>query len=186
MMNGPEDPLNEREFELINIIGAELGADQRDLSKNWKFPTGATSLLVRRLVFKGYIRIRQLNKKKIQYILTPKGFAEKYHKSVRYTLKTIHSMGLILHQLDYILWRLISEGERHFFILGNSDLVELVEIPLNSPGAGGLKFSRVEHVPDHCDGVVLICRQQVDTSLYPGVHCVDLLKEMASLNKVKL
>jgi len=181
-----KEPLNEREFELINIIGAELGANQSDLPKNWKFRTYATNFLVRRLVFKGYIRIRQLNKKKIQYIFTPKGFAEEYQRSVRYTLKTIHSMGLILHQFDYILWRLYNEGERNFFILGNPDLVDLVEMPLKGPHWAGLKYSRVEDVPDHCDGVVLICRQQVDISLYPGVHCMDLLKEMASLNKVKL
>jgi predicted transcriptional regulator len=185
-MNGSQDPLNEREFELINIIGEELGANQMDLSKNCDFPTCAATLLVRRLVVKGYIRTRQLNKKKIQYILTPKGFAEKYHQSVRYTLKTIRSMGLILHQFDYILWRLYNEGERHFFILGNPDLVELLEMPLKRPHLGGLKFSRVDHVPDHCDGVVLICGQQVDTSLYPGVPCMDVLKEMDSLNKVKL
>ena len=42
---------------------------------------GMTNLLSR-LVAKGYIRIRQLNKKKTEYILTPKGFTEKYHKSV--------------------------------------------------------------------------------------------------------
>ncbi len=181
-----EDPLNEREFELINIIGAELGANQRDLSKNLNFPTYATNLLIRRLVVKGYIRLRQLDKKKIQYMLTPKGFVEKYHKSIRYALKTMNSMGLILHQFDYILWRLYNEGERHFFLFGNSDLVELVEMPLKRPHLGGLNFSQVDHVPDHCEGVVLICGKQVDTSLYPGVHCMDLLKEMASLNKVKL
>ena len=32
-MNKSEDSLNEREFELINIIGAQLAANQRDLSK---------------------------------------------------------------------------------------------------------------------------------------------------------
>ncbi len=182
----PRADINEREFELINIIGAELGANQRDLSENWKFPTGAIKLLVRHLVVKGYILIRQLNKKKIQDILSPKGFAENYQKVVRYTFKTIHSMGLILHQLDCILWRLISEGDRHFFILGNSDLVELVEMPLKNPHLAGIKCSRVKHVPDHCEGVVLICREGVDISLYPGVHCVDLFKEMESLSKVKL
>ena len=93
-MNPPEDSLNEREFELVNIVGAELGANQRDLSKKMDISLGMTNMLIRRLVSKGYIRIRQLNKKKTQYILTPKGFTEKYLKSVRYTLKTIRSIGL--------------------------------------------------------------------------------------------
>src|SRR5882672_4841783 len=129
----PEDSLNEREFELINIIGAELGANQRDLSKQLDISLGMTNLLVRRMVSKGYIRLRQLNKKKTQYILTPKGFTEKYHKSVHYTLKTIRSIGLIKDQLNIIIQRLYTQGERVFFILGNSDLVELVEMSLRQP-----------------------------------------------------
>lgn len=72
--------LDEREFELINIVGAELGANQRDLSRRLNLSLGMTNMLVRRLITKGYIRIRQFNKKKVEYILTPRGFAEKMRK----------------------------------------------------------------------------------------------------------
>ncbi len=179
-MNTPEDSLNEREFELINIIGAQLGANQRDLSKQLDISLGMTNLLVRRLVTKGYIRIRQLNKKKTEYILTSKGFNEKYHKSVHYTLKTIRSIGLIRNQLNIVIRRLYEQGERVFFILGNSDLVELVEMSLSQPQWVGVKFSRVEKVPDHPEGIVFICREQMDIPQPPQGRCVDLIKELAS------
>jgi predicted transcriptional regulator len=80
--------MDEREFELINIIGADLGANQRDLSRQMNLSLGLTNMLVGRLITKGYIRIKQLNKKKVEYILTSKGFSEKMQKSVKYTLKT--------------------------------------------------------------------------------------------------
>ena len=146
------DSLNEREFELINIIGAELGANQRDLSKQLDISLGMTNLLVRRLVAKGYIRLRQLNKKKTEYILTPKGFTEKYHKYI--------------------------QGERVFLILGHSDLAELVEMSLRQPQWIGVKFSRVEQIPVHPEGVVLICREQAEEQ--SSAHCIDLIKELAS------
>ena len=73
----PKDVLDEREFELINIIGADLGSNQRDLSRHLDLSLGLTNMLVRRLVTKGLIRISQLNKRKVQYVLTAKGFAEK-------------------------------------------------------------------------------------------------------------
>ena len=179
-MNDPQDSLNEREFELINIIGAQLGANQRDLSKQLDISLGMTNLLIRRLAAKGYIRIRQLNKKKTQYILTPKGFNEKYLKSVNYTLKTIRSIGLIRAQLDLIIQRLYDQGERIFFILGNSDLAELVEMSLRQPKWIGMQFSRGEHVADLPLGIVFICREQMDTPLSPEVRGVDLIKELAS------
>jgi DNA-binding MarR family transcriptional regulator len=179
-MDTPEDSLNEREFELINIIGAQLGANQRDLSKQLDISLGMTNLLVRRLIAKGYIRIRQLNKKKTEYILTPKGFSEKYHKSVRYTLKTIRSIGLIRNQLDIIIRRLYDVGERVFFIYGKSDLAELVEMSLRQPHWGGVQYSRVEGLSDHPEGIFLICREQVDIPQSPATRCVDLIKELAS------
>ena len=60
----PPDTLNEREFELVNIIGAELGSNQRDLSRHLDLSLGTTNMLIQRLIAKGYIRIKQLNKRK--------------------------------------------------------------------------------------------------------------------------
>ena len=70
------EPLNEREFELINIIGKRLGSNQRDLSQQMNLSLGQTNMLIRRLASKGFIRISQLNKRKVQYLLTPKGISE--------------------------------------------------------------------------------------------------------------
>ncbi|MDE2028516.1 MAG: winged helix-turn-helix transcriptional regulator, partial [Candidatus Omnitrophica bacterium] len=86
--------LDEREFELVNIVGAQLAANQREISRQMNLSLGMTNMLLRRLISKGYIRIKQLNKKKTEYLLTPKGFSEKLRKSVKYTLKTINSIGL--------------------------------------------------------------------------------------------
>ena len=98
-----QDLLNEREFELINIVGAKVRANQRDLSRHMDLSLGATNMLIRRLVNKGYIRILQLNQRKVKYILTPKGFAEKMRKSVKYTVKTINSIGSIRTKIQDII-----------------------------------------------------------------------------------
>ena len=71
------DTLSEREFELVNIVGTKIATNQRDLSRHMDLSLGMTNMLVRRLISKGYIRIKPLNKRKVKYILTPKGFSEK-------------------------------------------------------------------------------------------------------------
>ena len=80
------DNLNEREFELINIVGGDLAANQRDLSRRMNLSLGMTNMLLRRLITKGYIRIKQLDRRKVEYILTPKGFSEKMRKSLIMTV----------------------------------------------------------------------------------------------------
>ena len=109
--------MDEREFELINIIGAQLVPNQRDISRQMDLSLGMTNMLIHRLLTKGYIRIKQLNKKKVEYILTPKGFAEKMQKSINYTLKTINSIGLIKRTLADVLIKASEEGARKFYVL---------------------------------------------------------------------
>ncbi|GEM_PF-581472 len=174
------DTLDEREFELINIIGAEIGANQRRLSRLMDLSLGMTNMLIRRLIAKGFIRIEQLNKRKVQYILTPKGFAEKMHKSVRYTLKTINSIGLIKNGVKEILLDLYARGVRDFFVFGNPDLISLVEMTfreLNKADCIVVVLKTIPQTP--IAGVLLTARENLEDGNPALQNHVDLIKELA-------
>ncbi len=175
----PTDNLNEREFELINIVGAYLGANQRDLSQHMDMSLGMTNMIIRRLVSKGYIRIRQLNKRKVEYILTPKGFTEKIRKSIKYTLKTISSIGLIKSRTETVILSLYRSGERNFYILGSSDLVTLVEIVFKEAHLEDCKVSIIKEMPTHkIEGVILVCQENVSSQNANINRQVDILNEL--------
>ncbi len=171
--------MDENEFELINIIGSQLVENQRDISRQMDLSLGMTNMLIHRLLTKGYIRIKQLNKKKVEYILTPKGFAEKMQKSIKYTMKTINSIGLIKKTLTDVLVKAHGEGHRKFYILGESDLAGLIEIVLKEKFNTGYEVVHVREVTAVLsDGVVLICQEGVATEL-AGVKTIDLIHELA-------
>lgn len=152
--------LDEREFELVNIIGAKLGSNQRILSQKMNLSLGMVNMLIRRLISKGFIRIEQLNKRKVQYILTPKGFAEKMRKSVRYTIKTLNSISLINDNLMKRLAIVVKDGARHFYILGDSDFSRLVEKMIKELSGGNCSVFHIQEVPSQkVDGMVLICKE---------------------------
>ncbi len=175
--------LNEREFELINIIGGQLISTQRDLSRHLNLSLGLTNMLIRRLIAKGYIRIRQLNKRKVEYILTPKGFSEKMRKSVKYTIKTIRSIGLIKERLREILSALIQSGHSHFFILGSSDLASLIEIVLKENHLPPCRIEYIKTIPQQkLDGPILICEEEYDHDTSNTEDCVNLIEEIARTN----
>lgn len=183
MNNKPHlaDPLNEREFELINIVGGALAANQRDLSRQMNLSLGMTNMLLRRLVTKGYIRISQLNKKKVQYLLTPKGFAEKMQKSVKYTLKTINSIGLIKNQILNCLTPLYNKGVRIFYVLGESDLALLIETVARQTFSQDTRIVYIKHLEDTpADAVVLICIEKFEIKNQEQRITIDLIKELAN------
>ena len=152
--------LNEREFELINIIGPRIGLNQRDLSRHMNLSLGNVNMLLRRMISKGFLRIKQLDKRKVEYILTPKGFAEKMRKSVNYTLKTINSIGLIKERLKKVLKDLVNKGERNFYIWGESDFAVLVEAVLKELCKEEYSVSHINEFPKSVfDGVILVCKE---------------------------
>lgn len=175
----PKDTLDEREFELVNIVGAQIANNQRDLSRRMALSLGTINMLIRRMITKGYIRTKQLNQKKVEYILTPKGFAEKTRKSVKYTVKTLNSISLIKERLKKTVSALYVRGERIFFILGESDLAVLVQTAFQETGMKDCLISRIKDVPEtRIEGVILVCKEDVDCR--PNVdNSVDLIRELA-------
>lgn len=183
MKNLPKDTLNEREFELVNIIGAQISSNQRDLSRHMDLSLGTINMLIRRLISKGYIRIEQLNKRKVQYILTPKGFTEKMSKSMKYTLKTINSIGAIKSRLKDLILKLYAGGERNFVILGKSDLVLLVEAAFKEAHLADCQITTIKDIPEEkLKGTLLIGTEEIDLSRRHADGQIDLISELAKDN----
>ncbi len=80
--------IGERELKIIEEISREKNLTQRKISHKLGLSLGMTNLVLKRLANKGYIKVKGLNRRKVQYILTPKGFAEKTKKSYRYYLNS--------------------------------------------------------------------------------------------------
>ena len=174
------DTLNEREFELVNIVGAQLAANQRDLSRQLNMSLGMTNMLLRRLVTKGYIRIKQLNRRKVEYILTSKGFTEKMRKSVKYTIKTLNSIGLIKKRLEILLGSLHASGIRKFYILGSEDLASLIEMVLSEKFHGLYEIHRIATmIETKKDEAVLVCEEGIECPENSGGSCVNLIYELS-------
>lgn len=179
----PKDVLDEREFELINIIGADLGSNQRDLSRHLDLSLGLTNMLIRRLVTKGFIRISQLNKRKVQYVLTAKGFAEKMRKSIKYTLKTISSIDLIKNKIKDVVQDLHADGERNFVVLGKSDFALLIEIVFKELKLNDYTISYIEKLPsEKIDGALMICKEGTIGDDQLARRSVNLIYELAESN----
>lgn len=173
--------MDEREFELINIIGADLGSNQRELSRHMNLSLGMVNMLIRRLISKGYIRIEQLNQRKVKYILTPEGFTEKMHKSVKYTFKTIVSIGLIKERIHRIVDQLYhEEGFRHFTVLGKSDFALLIKMVINEMGLKDHSIDYIDQVPTEGNGgVLIICKENAEIGKHQFKKTVDLVHELA-------
>src|SRR4030043_1990175 len=66
-----------RDLHLLEELEKNPIDSQRELSHKFNIALGVTNACLRRMARKGWIRIRDLNPRKIGYYLTPKGMLEK-------------------------------------------------------------------------------------------------------------
>lgn len=71
---------------LLDELSKEETLSQRDLSKRMGIALGLVNSYVRNMISKGYIRVSSFPKNRYNYLLTPKGIAEKS----RLTYKHLH------------------------------------------------------------------------------------------------
>jgi DNA-binding MarR family transcriptional regulator len=153
-MRTPGESLAEKEFILIQEIAKSPTHTQRSLSQNIGLSLGTTNLLIQRLARKGYIKITQLDWKRTQYLLTLKGAMEKTNKAYHYTLYTMRLFRQIQENITTLLRREYAAGQRHFTIVSQDEILELLRDSIASLGLSNASFcylKRFEEVPPETD-----------------------------------
>ncbi|MFB0526953.1 MAG: winged helix-turn-helix transcriptional regulator [bacterium] len=134
--------IEDYEFKIIDEIGKDLNTTQRRISHQIGLSLGMTNLIIKRLIAKGYVKVKGLNRRNVQYILTPRGFAEKVRKTHRYLLRTIDTLKTVKEKIQDTVLEYYEKGERNFTILGKGELADVVEISLRDIGKRDLRYSR--------------------------------------------
>jgi len=156
--------IGERELKIIDEISRDKNLTQRKISEGVGLSLGMTNLILKRLASKGYIKVKGLDKRKVQYILTPEGFAEKAKRSYRYLLKTIHSLKEMKKKIQQLILIEYEKGETHFIISGDGELADIVELSLKGLNKSELEYRRVSRLEDinSSNAVVLLTQSEVE------------------------
>jgi len=135
--------MEDYEFKIIDEIGKDLNTTQRKISHQIGLSLGMTNIIMKRLIAKGYVKVKGLNRRNVQYILTPRGFAEKVKKTHRYLLRIIETLKTVKEKIQDTVLEYYEKGERNFTILGKGELADIVEISLRDLRKGDLQYWRV-------------------------------------------
>ena len=134
--------IEDYEFKIIYEIGKDLNTTQRKISRQIGLSLGMTNIIMKRLIAKGYVKVKGLNRRNVQYLLTPRGFAEKVRKTHRYLLRTIGTLKTVKEKIRDTVLEYYKKGEKNFTILGKGELADIVEMSLRDMGKGDLRYWR--------------------------------------------
>lgn len=172
-------PLTEKEFEIINVVADGFRFRQRDISNHVGLSLGMTNLLLKRMMTKGFLRAKQLDRKKVEYLLTPRGLSEKAKKTYFYTLKTIESFGLIRSKIIAILDHAVKPSTATFLILGRGDLADFIGLILRDYKEGRYGVFNADALPPSLQAGTLVINT-LPNSLVPKSRNIEAINLMAA------
>ena len=126
-------------LEILNAVGEDQALTQRALAERLGVALGLTNLYLRRLVTKGYIKVREFprkpaTRKRLRYLLTPKGLVEKTRLTYTYMNRSLTLYRLARVTLREALGPLPERGLRRIALYGTGEPAELAYLTLKELG----------------------------------------------------
>lgn len=119
-----------RDLRLLEELERNPIVSQRELSHKFGIALGVTNACIKRMARKGWIRIRDLNRKKIEYCLTPKGFEEKARLTFRLISNTVQHYLELKKIISQRFLEIQNAGFKRIVFYGLSDEMEVAYITL--------------------------------------------------------
>ncbi len=148
------DKLSNKELQVLDQVGRNSSISQRELSRATGISLGLINVILKKFLNTGYLQVSQLNKRKLQYGLTPEGFLAIARKTYRYATNTIRNYHQIHSQVAALLKELSSMGHDYFFIHGEGELRQLIEAVAPSVFDGSSASLGEEH--REVEGVIIL------------------------------
>jgi len=117
---------------------------QRDLALKTGVSLGMTNAILRRLAQKGWITIKKLNSRNIQYAVTLDGINEIIHRSYNYFKRTIEMTVYYKEIINRIIRQAKQKNISAVILVGASDLDFIIEYACTCSGISFLKAAQPE------------------------------------------
>lgn len=129
----------DRDLRLLTAIDEGPPLTQRALAERLGVALGLANLCLKRLARKGYIKVvhfseRPAARKRLRYLLTPKGLAEKSRLTYEHTVYSLNLYRRTRQTLRESLGSLSERGMKRLALYGTGDAAELAYLTLKECG----------------------------------------------------
>ena len=117
-------------LRLMGEIEQDGSSSQRELSRRLDLSLGLINTFLKRLVNKGYFKIKTMPQNRVKYFLTPKGLARKSRLTVKYLRYSVNFYKEIKNLLLNKYKEMEANGLNSILFLGAGEVAELAYLYL--------------------------------------------------------
>jgi DNA-binding MarR family transcriptional regulator len=135
-----------RDLTLLEEIERDPDTSQITLATRLGVAVGTVNWHLKRLVAKGYVKVKRAERKKLRYIITPEGIALRARLTVAYVENQMTLYRQIREEAQRVLDLVRQEGFRAVHIVGDGDIADVCRLSCLEQG--------IPIVEDSKDGLV--------------------------------
>jgi len=125
--------LSDRETAILENLINDPSISQRGLARDTGMSLGLINLILKKLIQTGHLTVSSLNKRKLQYLLTPQGMNVNIRRSYRHVFSVIKNYKAIREKISSRLEFLMKEGYEVFILPEQNDLTNAITELLKEP-----------------------------------------------------
>ncbi|MGW8142827.1 MAG: winged helix-turn-helix transcriptional regulator [Anaerolineales bacterium] len=125
-----------REMVLLEKIEYDPDITQASLAAQLGVAVGTVNWHLKRLVSKGYVKVKRAQRRKLRYIITPEGIAFRARLTVNYIEQSMHLYRLVRERVREAIIDLKMAGYDSVRIEGDGDIADICRLTCLEQGIG--------------------------------------------------
>lgn len=121
-------PDSDRELILLEQIEYDPDVTQASLAAQLGVAVGTVNWHLKRLVAKGYVKVKRAQRRKLRYIITPEGIAFRARLTVNYIETSLHLYRKIRQRVRDLLQEVKQAGHNSVCIDGEGDIADICRL----------------------------------------------------------
>jgi len=117
-----------RELALLEQISVDPDATQATLASQLGVAVGTINWHLKRLIDKGYVKVRRAERRKLKYIITPEGLALRAKLAIDYIQTSMSLYRLVRERSLKAIQQLRKSGNHQVRILGVGEVAEICRL----------------------------------------------------------
>jgi len=133
-----------RELSLLEHIESDPDVTQASLATNLGVAVGTVNWHIKRLIAKGYVKVKRAERRKLRYIITPEGIALRARLTVDYVEHQFMLYHKTREKVKEYLTEVREHGQSSVRILGEGDVADICKLTCIEQGVA---VTGDEHAP---------------------------------------
>jgi len=121
-------PETSRDLDILEKIELDPDATQASLASQLGVAVGTVNWHLKRLVAKGYVKVRRVERRKLRYIITPEGLALRAHLTIDYIQTSFRLYRLVRGRVLNVLDEVRKLGFSQVRLDGNGDVADVCRL----------------------------------------------------------